>query len=117
MPWQGDSVINILAIYAPNTPQENAAFWSELSDKWEPGGLPIPDVMLGDFNMVEEAIDRLPPHRDNAQATSKLTNFKQMHTLQDGWRRCNTTELAFSFTQDATQSRSRIDHICLEPHL
>lgn len=58
-------------------------FWSALSDKWEAGGFPIPDVMvmLGDFNIVEEAIDRLPPHRDNAQATSKLADFKSMHTL------------------------------------
>ena len=111
LPWQEDSVVNILAVYAPNMPQENAAFWSALSDKWEAGGLPIPDVMLGDFNVVEEAIDRLPPHRDNAQAVSKLVDFKSMHTLQDGWRNCNPNELAFSFTQNATQSRSRIDRI------
>ena len=91
LPWQGDSVVNILAVYAPNVAQENTTFWSALSDKWEAGGLPIPDVMLGDFNVVEEAIDCLPPHQDNAQGVSKLVGFKSMHTLQDSWRHCNPT--------------------------
>ena len=119
LPWKNrkdsndtdEARVNILAIYAPNTAQENANFWSTLSDKWIDENLPIPDAMLGDFNIVEEAIDRLPPHRDNAQAASKLADFKSLHTLQDGWRHCYPTELAFSYTQVATQSRSRIDCI------
>jgi len=109
LPWQKTSMVNILTIYAPNVPQENAEFWSTLSSKWEDENLPIPDVMLGDFNAVEEAIDRFPPHRDNPQAVSNLANFKALHALQDGWRHCNPSELAFSYTQEATQSRSRID--------
>ena len=120
LPWRNrknrnsdpnEARVNILAIYAPNTAQENADFWSTLSDKWVAENLPIPDAMLGDFNVVEEAIDRLPPHRDNAQAASKLADFKSLHTLRDGWRHCYPTELAFSYTQVATQSRSRIDRI------
>ena len=80
LPWRNrknrnsdpnEARVNILAIYAPNTAQENANFWSILSDKWVEGNLPIPDVMLGDFNVVEEAIDRLPPHRDNTQAAEE----------------------------------------------
>ena len=119
LPWKNhkdsndtdEARVNILAIYAPNTAQENANFWSTLSDKWIDENLPIPDAMLGDFNIVEEAVDRLPPHRDNAQAASKLADFKSFHTLQDGWRHCYPTELAFSYTQVVTQSRSRIDRI------
>jgi len=111
LPWQEDSIINILAIYAPNAAQENADFWTNLAEKWEAENLPVPDIMLGDFNLVEEAIDRLPAHRDSAQAVSKLANFKALHTLQDGWRHHHPTEQFFTFTQEATQLRSRIDRI------
>ena len=65
--------------------------------------------MLGDFNLVEEAIDRLPVHRDNTQAVDKLVSFKALHTLWDGWRHIYPTEKSYSFTQEATQSRSHID--------
>ena len=111
MPWQGNAVLNILAIYAPNVPQENVDFWTTLADKWTEENLPIPDIMLGDFNLVEEAIDRLPAHRDNPPAVSKLSNFKALHALRDGWRRVYPNEVSFTFTQEATQSRSRIDRI------
>jgi hypothetical protein len=111
LPWHGNSIVNVLAIYAPNVAQENAEFWTSLTDKWTEENLPIPDIMLGDFNVVEEAIDRLPAHRDSAQAVSRLASFKALHALQDGWRNNNPTEQFFTFTQEATQSRSRIDRI------
>lgn len=57
--WKGESVVNILAIYALNSPAENAAFWEDLKNTWINDGHPIPNIMLGDFNLVEEAIDRL----------------------------------------------------------
>ena len=57
LPWKGESVVNILAIYAPNSPAENAAFWEDLKSTWINDGHPIPNIMLGDFNLVEEAID------------------------------------------------------------
>ncbi len=86
LPWKGGSAINILAIYAPNSTSENAAFWEDLISTWVNDNHPIPDIMLGDFNLVEEAIDRLPAHRDSTQAVDKLVDFKDMHALQDGWR-------------------------------
>ena len=111
LPWQNTSIVNVLAIYAPNSAQENAIFWESLNSKWLNGNLPIPDIMLGDFNLVEEAIDRLPAHRDSAQAVSKLVAFKEMHSLRDGWRHQNQSDLSYTYTQETTQSQSRIDRI------
>jgi exonuclease III len=58
--WAANFTIKILAIYAPNVASNNnnAHFWSEISQKT--GNTPI-DIMLGDLNVVEEAIDRFPP--------------------------------------------------------
>lgn len=104
LPWKGESVVNILAIYAPNSAAENAAFWEDLKNTWESDGHPIPDIMLGDFNLVEEAIDRLPAHWDNAQAVSKFVDFKELHALRDGWWHQHQSDLLYTYTQDPTQS-------------
>jgi len=106
IPWQKTARINVLAIYAPNSPAENSEFWETLEEKWVQENLPMTDVLLGDFNLVEEAIDRLPPHADTQRAVNKLGDLKECLGLSNGWRRMNPTEKAYSFTQEATQSRS-----------
>src|ERR1700734_1349744 len=60
LPWHADLSLTILNVYAPNAPHENQAFWESLSLEWDRQGLPPPNIMLGDFNLVEDAIDRLP---------------------------------------------------------
>jgi len=64
IPWQRTSRLNVLAIYAPNAPTENVDFWETLERKWLEDNLPVPDILLGDFNLVEEMVDRLPAHSD-----------------------------------------------------
>jgi exonuclease III len=51
---QTKSLLYIIVVYAPNTPNENKDFWM--------------DIMLGDFNIVEDSIDRLACHPDNHNA-------------------------------------------------
>ena len=72
IPWHQDQTINILAIYAPNSAKENENFWRHLKQKWQQGNRPKPDLMLGDFNIVEDAIDRISSHSDNSNAVEAL---------------------------------------------
>lgn len=58
LPWHSDLTITILNVYAPNAHNENQQFWETLELKWVNLNLPMPDIMLGDFNLVEDAIDR-----------------------------------------------------------
>ncbi|KAF8196496.1 Endonuclease/exonuclease/phosphatase, partial [Pholiota molesta] len=120
LPWKANTIINTLAIYAPNDSAENAGFWATLTRVWDEQNLPVPDILLGDFNMVEDAIDRLPSHRDSPQATNNLEIFKSHISVQDGWRHQNPTELAYTFTRPPgheAQSRSRIDRIYASSHI
>lgn len=75
------------------------------------GGTTRPDVLLGDFNMVEDKIDRLPAHSDAGPTVASLRKLKEKFVMSDGWRRYHGNEKAFSFKQVATQARSRIDRI------
>ncbi|KAG1800545.1 hypothetical protein EV424DRAFT_1298107, partial [Suillus variegatus] len=72
-----------------------------------------PDVMLGDFNIVEDALDRLPCRHDNEYATESLAHLKLSLDLRDGWRAENPNSLAFTFAQSHRQGgrQSRIDRI------
>ncbi|KIJ22942.1 hypothetical protein M422DRAFT_276570 [Sphaerobolus stellatus SS14] len=53
-----NSTLNVLNIYAPNNPQENATFWSEIRTIWHRKKLKKPNIMLGDFNLVEDSSDK-----------------------------------------------------------
>lgn len=107
----------ILAVYAPNDARENKGFWEKLNAKWTNLKLTLPEinVMLGDFNLVEEAINRQPPHADSAEAIGALNTLKwTIGGLQDGWQQFNLApSKAFIYSQINRQGTSllRIDRI------
>ncbi|KIJ09914.1 hypothetical protein PAXINDRAFT_86789 [Paxillus involutus ATCC 200175] len=111
IPWHKESHLNILNVYAPNDSTSNETFWTELLSKVQ--GLPKPDIILGDFNLVEDALDRLPPHLDAHAATEALAQLRASLRLTDGWRVENPDSTAFTFSQSRAQGgrQSRIDHI------
>ncbi|GJE94639.1 transposon TX1 uncharacterized protein [Phanerochaete sordida] len=111
VPWHRGRTLSIAAVYAPNVPQDNAAFWSELEAIWQERNLPRPDLLLGDFNVVTDEIDRAPCRGDNAEAVSALLRMCRTLQVFDGWRETNPDTKKFSFSQASTGSRSRIDRI------
>ncbi|KAK0430264.1 Endonuclease/exonuclease/phosphatase [Armillaria borealis] len=117
LPWHHTLTITILTVYAPNDPTENKQFWESLLNTWNEKNLPIPDFMLGDTNIVEEMIDRLPCHRDSTSATQALSELKSLLQLKDGWRETNPTSTAFTYMQLSTGSQSRIDRIYIANEL
>lgn len=84
-PWHAETWLTWLVIYAPNKTQENQDFWIRLTEIWEEWRLPKPDGMSGDFNFVEDAIDRLPVHGDNTELVTTFKALKESLRLCDGW--------------------------------
>ncbi|KAJ7719797.1 Endonuclease/exonuclease/phosphatase, partial [Mycena maculata] len=109
IPWHGDSKRTVLAAYSPNDAAENARFLELLEFKTR--NLPKPDFVLGDFNMVEDLIDRLPHHKDPTAVVDAMRNLKARLHLHDGWRHTYPDIKAYTFLQSATGSQSRIDRI------
>ncbi|EIW56836.1 DNase I-like protein [Trametes versicolor FP-101664 SS1] len=110
-PWTKDKFLHITNIYAPNATQDNAAFWVSLETTWAAPGRPRPDVMLGDFNMVENARDRIPERADPDSVTRALTSLLVATDLQDSWREAHPNERVFTFRQARSASQSRLDRI------
>ncbi|KAF5378615.1 hypothetical protein D9615_007186 [Tricholomella constricta] len=119
IPWKNsrETTRTILAIYAPNDPAENKELWVTLQRAFRNNRLPNPDFMIGDFNIVEDALDRIPAHEDDANAVEELRTLKSQLNLMDGWRAENGDEKAYSYLQSTTFSQSRIDRIYINPEL
>ncbi|KAK7689739.1 hypothetical protein QCA50_006378 [Cerrena zonata] len=97
------------AVYALNDPSKNRCFWEGITQRWDELNLAPPDVVLGDFNLVDEAIDRLPAHADDPDAVAELADIKNHFGVIDGWQSTFPETRDYSFIQEATGSHSRID--------
>ncbi|KAJ6469896.1 Endonuclease/exonuclease/phosphatase, partial [Mycena sanguinolenta] len=114
IPWHGNEKLTVLAAYAPNDPNDNAEFLVELEEKSRT--LRKPDIVLGDWNMVEDGIDRLPHDKDAAATVEAMRELKRKWSLVDGWHKTNPDLKAYTYLQSSVndptrKSQSRIDRI------
>ncbi|KAJ7161824.1 Endonuclease/exonuclease/phosphatase [Mycena crocata] len=117
--WHRGEMVTFLAIYAPNNPDENRNFWLKI-EEWfaDNPRAPKPNILAGDFNLVEDAIDRLPMHDDNQAAVDALDELLTSFGLYDGWRETFPTTKAFTFHQNIVNgSQSRIDRIYISENM
>ncbi|KZT18630.1 DNase I-like protein, partial [Neolentinus lepideus HHB14362 ss-1] len=112
--WHNSDRFSILNVYAPNDYAQHPAFWQRISDFWIAHHLPNPDFMVGDFNVVEDAIDRSPPHQDPIHATAALRDLRMSLSLVDAWRADHENERSYTFCSNLTRF-SRIDRIYANP--
>ncbi|KAJ4470466.1 hypothetical protein J3R30DRAFT_3301437, partial [Lentinula aciculospora] len=110
--------ISILAVYAPNSDTAaNAQSWERIQEfyTWNPR-IRQPDFMVGDCNMVEEPLDRLPTREEPANVATAFDYFKRTLRLEDSWRNENPMTLAYTYHQKRNAgcwdiSHSRLDCI------
>ncbi|KIJ39039.1 hypothetical protein M422DRAFT_258194 [Sphaerobolus stellatus SS14] len=105
LPWGERGDLVFLAVYAPNDGGENTRLWRELTKQWRERNLPKIDILLGDFNLVEDALDRKPPRADSTVAVEALQEFKATSLLMDGWQQTFPTKQFFTWTSGSTESR------------
>ncbi|KZT18157.1 DNase I-like protein, partial [Neolentinus lepideus HHB14362 ss-1] len=108
--WHKSKRFSILNVYAPNEYTQHPDFWAKISAYWETHALPKPDFMMGDFNIVEDPIDRSPPHADPAPATNALRDVRLALNVIDGWRADHDTERVFTY-HNSSARMSRIDRV------
>ncbi|KAH9857854.1 Endonuclease/exonuclease/phosphatase, partial [Lenzites betulinus] len=111
VPWGANRRLNILNVYAPNATSENATFWTEIKEAHTHPNTTHPDIMMGDFNIVEHPRDRLPERQDNETATEALATLVRTLHMKDGWRESEMTKKCFTYLQSSTGSQSRLDRI------
>ncbi|KAG0699323.1 hypothetical protein DFH29DRAFT_983581 [Suillus ampliporus] len=108
--WHNEKTINLLNIYALNTHSEHPHFWDIVRTKWQQERLGTLDMMMGDFNITEDPLDRAPSRPDNEQAVEALRNFRSDFNIQDTWQHAHPTMRLFTFNSN-TNTMSRLDRI------
>ncbi|KAF8256345.1 Endonuclease/exonuclease/phosphatase [Lactarius quietus] len=111
--WHENNDIILINVYPPNEKEDHHNFWEQVDSRRRAKGLRCPDMLLGDFNVTEDAIDRAPAHMDNINAIAALRNLRQCLGVKDTWRHTFPDERAFSFRASCRgqQIMSRLDRI------
>ncbi|KAJ3857352.1 hypothetical protein EV368DRAFT_30518, partial [Lentinula lateritia] len=119
--WHNTERLSVLAIYAPNTDTpSNTNFWVKVREFFaHHPRIRKPDFMIGDCNMVEEPLDRLPARSDNTLTVDALDELKNAIQVEDGWRNTYPTTLQYTYRQKRTgqiTKHSRLDRIYINPN-
>ncbi|RPD72955.1 DNase I-like protein, partial [Lentinus tigrinus ALCF2SS1-7] len=115
---QGGYKRQVLCVYAPTSDgvEVRRLFFDQLREYYESHpAFPKPDLMAGDFNTVEDAIDRLPVHEGPDASVTALDRLKVSLGLMiaDGWRATNPSERDYTFHRGTGRNAvfSRLDRI------
>ena len=111
IPWNGEDTLRVMNVYAPAKNAEKAKFWEELLERVEDDGGLRPDIVMGDFNLVENPeLDRLNNRRgaDPLVARNAMSEFTTELNLADGWRRKHPSKRGYTYVGS---SQSRLDRI------
>ncbi|KAJ7274754.1 hypothetical protein C8J57DRAFT_1224337 [Mycena rebaudengoi] len=116
------SPLSVLGVYAPNRSSVNAAFWNKIKDWYiRHPTVRRPDILGGDTNFVEDALDRLPAHTTTGErsAAEAFEDLKRYLGLIDGWRATYPTTCAYTFIQPVALGarQSRLDRIYIKQSL
>ncbi|KAI1787031.1 Endonuclease/exonuclease/phosphatase, partial [Ganoderma leucocontextum] len=108
----------VLGIYAPTSDgdEERRLFFHELREYYETRpNFPKPNLLAGDFNNVEDPIDRLPAHAPTDPSVPAMDELKDtLHLLPaDGWRLTypNSRDYTFHRGSGPDATFSRLDRI------
>ncbi len=115
--WNGGDDLRVLCIYAPaDGASDRRAFFTAVQSYYTAHPeLPHPHLMAGDFNNVEDMIDRLPMG-EGPDASIELLDALKIHLglrLVDGWRAINPDSRGYTFHRGSgpTATLSRLDRI------
>ncbi|KAG1846560.1 hypothetical protein DFJ58DRAFT_717310 [Suillus subalutaceus] len=81
----------VLNIYTPNNPAEHHNFWTTIKDSETSRNNQQIDLLLGDFNLTEDPLDRAPTRTDNEAATDALRDLRETLNVHDSWRKTHPT--------------------------
>ena len=109
--------LTIVNVYMPNNkPQQKETLQNLCKDLRNHQGIADSELLIvGDWNFMEDKIDRSPQHNDDKGVAREMSRLKMSFDLIDGWRVANPDERRFSWEGMSGNERkkifSRIDRI------
>ena len=117
--WHESEHTSLVNVYAPTHRPDHPSFWRKILDEHSALNLPNPDFLLGDFNVMEDPIDRVPANPDDQAAVAALRELRLAWHLEDAWRHLHPQTCAYTYraTANGQQIMSRLDRIYIARHL
>jgi ribonuclease HI/exonuclease III len=109
--WCNDNTLDLINLHFPNVENEKKTFATLLHNELKEIPKTSNIIIMGDFNFVEDKIDRCPHVKDGTSLIKLFKKITKRHCLVDGWRLNNPDEKSYTYLQDSSGSRSRIDRI------
>ncbi|EJD46190.1 hypothetical protein AURDEDRAFT_39136, partial [Auricularia subglabra TFB-10046 SS5] len=108
----GGDHLTIVGVYAPTDKAQNAGMWTTLEEMLHAGNL-RPDIIMGDFNFVEDPIDRYLAGLSAIDSPDSFASLKRSMNVVDGWRTTFPGTIEWTWRNSARSAMSRIDRIYL----
>ena len=99
--WHESESTSLVNVYAPTHRPSHPSFWGKVRDEHGALNLPNPDFLLGDFNVMEDPIDRVPANPDNQAAIAALRELRLAWNLEDTWRHLHPQDCAYTYRATA----------------
>ena len=108
--WNDEITIDIVNLYVPNNEKEKIDFFKRTKHIIKNLKNKENLIIMGDFNCVEDRLDRLPMNKDDNKVIEALQMITKENKMTDGWRESNPSEK--DYTHESTnRSLARIDRI------
>lgn len=109
--WDEDNHLDIINVHVPNPMQEKIEFWTQMTETLQQRVKREHTILLGDFNFIESALDRLPQHMDDNRLIQTFEHVTHSLQMVNGWQLDNPNQIDFTFSQTHATGNSlaRID--------
>jgi ribonuclease HI len=111
--WNDEVLIDIINIYVPNNEKDKILFLKKAKHIISKIKNKENIIIMGDFNCVEDKLDRLPMTKDDNKVIEALQGMMKGNKMIDGWREANEDEKEYSY-ESTTGSLARIDRIYIK---
>jgi ribonuclease HI/exonuclease III len=114
--WRDEQEIRVLNVYGHNQTIDQREQWVTIQRFWRENDVPKPDFVVGDFNIVEDKLDRAPMNEvyENPATLEAFTNMRECLGVEDAWRRTFPDSRMFTYVS-ARHHMSRLDRIYSNP--
>jgi exonuclease III len=109
--YRQNTVLNILAIYAPGSKTQREDWYNQLLS--EELSIPQIDIFAGDFNCILDPADTDSPYDSPPPYSEKLKHFNSLHGLVD----IVATNFKYTYTHRSSGHHFRLDRIHLRSDL
>ena len=117
--WLDNEKTSHINVYTPNERAAHKEFWNEVNTTRQTNHLPAPNFLLGDFNVTEDLIDRMPARLNDVNTIEALRDTCLDWSISNTWWMTFPDNLEYTYRANTANGKikSRLNRIYVARHL